>query len=97
MSYVQGTKVWVVGTFTDPVSGVQEDPDDVIVTIYPPDDADVVVLDLEGMGVTKIEDGKFQAMIDTSSAPGIWEYTFEGTGDEAVVKRRSLRVKPRPT
>lgn len=97
MSYVQGTKVRVIGEFKDPDTQVLEDPAGVVVTIYPPDDSATIIRQYgQGLEVGKIADGIYQTVIDTTSAAGEWVYTFEGEGDDAVVKTGRLRVRPRP-
>jgi len=97
MSYVQGTKVKVVGEFRDPDTDALEDPDDVIVSIWPGDGSATIIRRWQDTtGVTKVSTGRFQTVIDTSAAAGTWEYLFEGTGIDAVVKKRTIRVRPRP-
>jgi hypothetical protein len=95
MSYVQGTKVRVTGRFRDPDTNELEDPDDVVVTIWPPD-LPTEVRRLSDAEVDKIGDGIYQTVIDTAPVAGTWIYIFEGTGTEAIAVRRELRVRPRP-
>lgn len=97
MSYVQGTKIRVIGQFKDPDTKALEDPDGVVVTIYPPDDTATIIRQYgQGLEVGKVAVGIYQTVIDTSSAAGEWVYTFEGEGVDAVVKTGRLRVRPRP-
>lgn len=100
MSYVQGTKVRVIGEFKDAETKAFMDPDDVVVTIWPPEESELPtgvhrLSDADGV-VSKIETGRYQTRIDTAPAPGDWTYIFEGTGAEAVARRRVLRVRERP-
>lgn len=97
MSYVQGTKVTVIGEFRDPVTEALEDPEDVIVSVWPPDGSATSVRKLsDNSGVVRLGLGRFQTVIDTAPVAGDWNYLFEGTGTDAVVKKRTLRVRPRP-
>lgn len=96
MSYMQGTKVRVIGEFRDPDTDALEDPDDVVVSVWPPDGSATSVRRLSTTGVTRVSQGVFQTVIDTSPAAGDWNYLFEGTGTDAVVKKRTIRVRPRP-
>lgn len=97
MSYVQGTKVRVIGEFRDPDTDALEDPADVVVSVWAPDGSPTDVRRWQNnSGVAKISVGRFQTLIDTSSAAGDWNYLFEGTGSDAVVKKRTIRVRPRP-
>lgn len=97
MSYVQGTKIKVVGEFRDPTTKALEDPTDVRVSVFPPGLPTIVHEWQAATGVSRLGIGRFQAVIDTAPAAGEWEYLFEGTGTDAVVKRRDIRVRPRPT
>lgn len=97
MSYVQGTKVKVIGEFTDPDTGALEDPDDVVVSVWPPAGTATSIRRFsDATGVTKVADGVYQTVIDTSAAAGEYVYVIEGEGDDAVAARRVLRVRPRP-
>jgi len=97
MSYIQGTKIRVIGEFRDPDTDALEDPTDVIMSIWPPGGRPTQVKAWQAAsGVTRISTGRFQAVIDTAVAAGTWEYLFEGTGSDAVVKKRTIRVRPRP-
>lgn len=93
---MQGTKVRVIGEFRDPDTDALEDPDDVVVSVWPPDGSATSVRRLSTTGVTRVSQGVFQTVIDTSPAAGDWNYLFEGTGTDAVVKKRTIRVRPRP-
>lgn len=98
MSYMQGTKVRVIGEFRDPDTNQLENPADVVVSVWAPDGSATSVRRYSnGSGVTKLSTGVYQTVIDTSPAAGTWDYLFEGTGTDAVVKKRTIRVRPRPT
>jgi hypothetical protein len=100
MSYVRGTKVAVIGEFKDPETKALEDPDDVQVTIWPPEASGlptiVRVYSAVDTSIGKVGTGIYQTVIDTAPAAGDWEYIFEGTGAEAVAVKRRLRVRERP-
>jgi len=95
MSYVQGTAVRVIGEFRDPDTNALEDPVDVVVSIFPPGLSTIIRRFSDGE-VAKVGTGKYQTVIDTSPADGEWDYLFEGTGVDAIVKKRTIRVRPRP-
>lgn len=96
MSYIQGTKVRVIGEFKDPDTKQFEDPAEVIVTIHRPGDDDPTetrrYTDGDGK-VGKISTGVYQTVIDTSPEYGDWVYYFEDP--DKVVKTGTLRVRPR--
>lgn len=97
MSYVQGTKVRVIGEFRDPDTDLLEDPTDVVVSVWPPDGSPTSIRRFSNSsGVVKLSTGIYQTVIDTAPAAGGWDYLFEGTGTDAVVKKRTIRVRPRP-
>lgn len=98
MSYVQGTKVRVVGEFRDPDTKVLEDPGDVVVSIWRPTGTTPTEVRRysANSGVTRLETGRYQTVIDTSPEGGEWRYLFEGTGTTAVAKIERLRVRSRP-
>lgn len=98
MSYVQGTKVRVVGEFRDPDTKMLEDPPDVIVSIWRPS-ADVpteIRAYGANSGVTRDSLGLYSTVIDTSPEGGEWRYVFESVGPTAVAKLERLRVRSRP-
>lgn len=98
MSYVQGTKVRVIGEFRDPDTKALEDPGDVVVSIWQP--SATVPTEVRGFnantGITKLSVGRYETVIDTAPAYGEWRYLFEGTGTTAVAKLERLRVRARP-
>lgn len=98
MSYVQGTKVRVIGEFRDPDTKQLEDPSEVIVSIWRPDPTvpTEVRSYLGNTGVTKLAVGRYQTVIDTSPEGGEWRYLFEGAGTTAIAKLERLRVRARP-
>ena len=94
---MQGTKIRVKGEFRDPDTNDLEDPDDVVVSVWAPDGSPTDVRRLsDSTGVVRISEGLYQTVIDTSPAAGEWDYLFEGTGVDAIVKKRTIRVRPRP-
>lgn len=97
MSYVQGTVVKVNVSFTDPANAnAALDPTDVVVQIYPPGKtAPSSTLMFSTGGVVKLAVGEYRFSLDTSAAAGQWSYQATGTGPNAVVKNRTLRVLPR--
>lgn len=99
MSYVQGTKVRVIGEFRDPDTKALEDPTDVIVSVWRPgmDDPTSIRKFSDSSGVTRLGIGRYETTIDTSPEAGEWKYLFEGTGSDAVATIERLRVRPRPT
>jgi hypothetical protein len=98
MSYIQGTRVRLQADFKDNETGDPTDPTEVILTIEPPV-GPAIQETLSGGQV--INDagvvGRFHYVLDTSAAPGAWAYQFESTGNEAVVGRKVITVKPRLT
>lgn len=97
MSYVQGTKIRVIGEFKDPDTKELEDPEGVVVTIYPTDGSATIIRQYgQGPEVGKVEDGVYQTVIDTTPYATDVVYTFEGEGDDAIVKTGRLRIRPRP-
>jgi hypothetical protein len=98
MSYVQGTKVQVIGTFRDPDTKALIDPPDVIASIWRPT-ATVPTSVREyvaNTGVTRLSLGKYATVIDTTPEGGEWRYVFEATGPSAIAKLERLRVRARP-
>lgn len=96
MSYVQGTRIKVTGTFQDPDTRELTDPTDVEVVIKSPDGV-IETRTFSANEVTKVPGqpkGVYMTVIDTSAAAGEWTYQFGSIGPDAVKKLRTLRVRP---
>lgn len=98
MSYVQGTKIRVIGEFRNPDTDALEDPPDVVVSIWPPDELAPTIERRYSTadGISKLGVGRYQTVLDTSPAWGEWKCLFESTGPDAVAKMHRLRVRARP-
>jgi len=93
MSYVQGTRVGVIGAFTDPDTGGPFDPEDVKGVVQPPPASAAPTTLLYSRGeIEKIEPGKYRFFVDTSPASGEWCVEMAGTGGWAIAKQRSFPV-----
>lgn len=75
MSYVQGTKVRLDVTITDNDSGLPADPTTLVCRIQDPTPSTQPDQDLDS-GVLRLDLGEYRALMDTSSAPGIWRYEW---------------------
>jgi hypothetical protein len=96
MSYVQGTKVRVIADFLDVNDQAVTGLDEVTLTIERPDGTtEVRTLTGNGVQPDPLVPGRFYSVIDTASAPGVWQYQFENPGAEQTVKRKQLTVKQR--
>ena len=95
MSYVQGTVIVITMSFTDPDTGNLSDPPDVQVTVWAPGATSATTYTFLHGDVAKLSTGKYRYLLDTSSAAGAWRYEAVGTGPEAIVRQRVLRILPR--
>lgn len=94
MAYAQGTQIRVKVEIRDPDTGAPLDPDDVVVTVWLPDNT-TQTLTYGGGDVVKQNPGAYVFTIDTTSQAGLWRYEVAATGAEAVIKQRKVRVTPR--
>jgi hypothetical protein len=94
MSYVQGTVVRLQADFVDSDTGTAVDPAEVILTIRPPTGEDETYSTADDVVNDPDVVGRFFYLLDTSPAFGRWRYQFASTGDEAVVGRQQITVRP---
>lgn len=98
MSYTQGTEVRLWADFSDPETRNPVAPPEVVLTIIPPTGAPFTRSRSAGEVLLDADrPGRFYFVLDTSPAPGTWQYQFEGVGVGAVVERKAITVTKRLT
>lgn len=97
MAYVQGTSVRLTADFSDPATRAAIVPREVVVRIVPPV-GEAIEATLSG-GEIRADGGvagRYVYVLDTSAAPGTWQYQFEAPDyPEAVVARKAITVTRR--
>lgn len=89
----KGEGVWIRGSFTNPVSGLPEDPTEVRVRYRAPSDAVVTTkIYLTDVEVVKESDGNF-ALLLLADEPGLWRYRWEGDNVAPAIQEGSFVVR----